>query len=105
MRFDSISCSAFLSRAFLWFLLFSFGPDFGQQYFSGILIADQFGMLLVPSGSELATVRLGENGLGEMIDAGLSSLEAGFDLVGESEEFFYPVDDFGLFRQGRCLST
>lgn len=101
MRFDSISCSAFLSRAFLWFLLFSFGPDFGQQYFSGILIADQFGMF----GSELVTVHLGENGLGEMIDAGLGGLEAGFDFVGESEEFFYPVDDFDLFRQGQCLST
>lgn len=46
---------------------------------------------------QFAAERLGEQTLGQRVDALLGSGDLGFQLVGVGEELFDAADDFGLF--------
>ncbi len=74
--------------------------NFAEKCLGGIFSTDQIRVLLTPFGSEFTMKGFGENGLGEVVDAGLGILELRFDLISEGEELFDAVDDFGLFFFG-----
>ena len=73
------------------------GADALQQGLGAVFTADQFRVLFAPLGGEFAAEGLGEDRLGEVIDAGQGGLNPLFDLVGEGKELFDAVDDLGLF--------
>src|SRR5690606_36527175 len=68
-----------------------------QQRLRSVLSADQLRVIPAPLLGELTPEGLGQDGLGEVVDAGQSVVDLLFDAVGVGEELFYLVDDFGLF--------
>ncbi|WP_372988426.1 hypothetical protein [Marinobacter sp.] len=58
---------------------------------------DQLRVVLAPLRSEFASEGLGQDGLGEVVDAGQGVVGLLFDAVGMGEESVYSVYDFGLF--------
>ena len=62
------------------------GLDSLQQGFSAVFTADQVGMVLAPLLGQLAPKGLGQDGLGELVDAGQGVVDLLFDAVGVGEE-------------------
>ena len=67
-----------------------------QQRLRTVLPTDQFRVVLAPLLSEFAPEGFGEDGLGEVVDAGQGVIDLLFDAVGVGEELVYLADDFGL---------
>src|SRR5690606_13826934 len=72
-----------------------------QQRLRTVLPADQLRVVLAPLLGKLAPEGFGQDGLGEVVDAGQSVVDLLFDAVGVDEELVYSADDFGLFFQRR----
>src|SRR5690554_3372237 len=67
-----------------------------QQRLCTVLPADQLRVIPAPLLGELSPKGLGQNGLGEVVDAGQGVVDLLFDAVGVGEELVYSADDFGL---------
>lgn len=70
-----------------------------------MLAADQLWMGGTPFGGELAAKGLGEDGLGQLIDAGLGVRDLLLDLIGEGEELVDAADDFSLLFKRRQMDN
>jgi len=83
----------FSSDSFCRWSILSSRFDFVEQCLGGIFSTDQIRILFTPFGSEFTTEGPGENGLGEVVDAGLCILEPLFDAVDDLGLFFYLSED------------
>ena len=67
----------------------------GQQGGGAIVAANQFGVGGTPVGSQFTTKRLGQNGLGQIIDPRFGRFGLLLDGIGIGKELFYATDNFG----------
>ena len=71
------------------------GLNAGQQGGGAMVATDQLRIGGAPVGGQLAAKRLGQNGLGQVIDPRFGRLGLLLDGIGIGKELFYATDNFG----------